>query len=418
MKLALQLGSLSLLNMAISFLFQWYVVIQLGPSVETDALFASMTIPQLVLAVVAGSLSQVLVPLFSGESDESLKRDSWGFLGVVLLLFGFVAIVFFLIFPVLLPLTVPGFSDISKQLTVELAQIQLIGMVLAALNIVQWAVYQARQKFIWAEVATVTSGIFAFTSLIVMLPLYGVYAVVWVSIFRFLFQGLLLLPAMGMPSALDFKSIPVHRAWCRIKPLLISSSYTKTEPLIDRFLLSSSIGGVLSIYALAQQMYGAANQILAKSISSPLVPILSRLHKANEMICFQSMYQKKITLVAIICSVGYMAFSILGEWFLTLLMTYGKFDKDDTVVLYWIFIWLGGVFVGGALGQITSSSYYAKGDTKSPAYISMITFTFYMPIKVLIFTVYSYKGLALLTSLYYLIDFLIMHIYQRRQFFN
>lgn len=415
MKLALQLGFLSFINLAISFLFQWLAVTRLGPGVETDALFASMTLPLLVLSVVVGSLMHVLVPLFSGEDEESLRRDAWGFFGLVLLVFGLLATILFLAAPFWVPLTVPGFGDVGMRLAVQLTQIQLIGMVLSAVNSVQWATYHARQSFIWAEAAPVISGIFSLIILIFLLPIYGVYAVAWMSVFRLVLQGLLLLPGMGMLIKPDLRSMSVVRAWTRIRPLLIGSAYTKTEPLIDRFLLSSAGEGVLSIYALAQQIYGAGNQVIAKSISSPLVPTLSRLHKAEDNINFQSTYQRKIILVAILCSTGYMAFVIFGEWILKILIAYGKFNADDISTLYWILIWSGGVFIGGALGQIASSSFYATGDTKSPVFISIITYTIYIPAKILVYVAYSFKGLALLTSIYYLVDFFIMYVYQRRQ---
>ena len=66
MKQAMQLGTLSAASIGVAFLFQWYVLTQLGPGMETDAFFAGMTLPQLVLAVISGSLMHVLVPLTSG----------------------------------------------------------------------------------------------------------------------------------------------------------------------------------------------------------------------------------------------------------------------------------------------------------------------------------------------------------------
>lgn len=417
MKLALKLGFLSFTNLAILFVFQWLAVTRLGPGVETDALFASMTLPLLVLSVVVGSLMHVLVPLFSGEDEESLRRDAWGFFWLVLFVFGLLATILFLTAPFWVPLTVPGFSDVGKQLTVRLTQIQLIGMVLSAVNCVQWAAYHARQSFIWAEAAPVLSGIFSLIVLIFLLPIYGVYAVAWMSIFRLVLQGLLLLPGMGMPTKPALRSVSAIRAWTRIRPLLIGSAYTKTEPLIDRFLLSSAGAGVLSIYALAQQVYGAVNQVIAKAISSPLVPALSRLHKADDSKNFQSIYQKKLILVAILCSMGYITFVIFGEWILKILIAYERFNADDISTLYWILIWLVGVFIGGALGQIASSAFYATGDTKSPVFISTITYTVYAPAKILVYVTYSIEGLALLSSIYYLVDFFIIYMYQCRQKF-
>lgn len=91
MKQTVQLGALSAANIGIAFLFQWYVLTQLGPGPESDALFAGMTIPQLVLAVISGSLMHVLVPILAGESEDRLRHDAWGLLVLVGGLFGLLA---------------------------------------------------------------------------------------------------------------------------------------------------------------------------------------------------------------------------------------------------------------------------------------------------------------------------------------
>lgn len=70
MKQTLQLGALSAANIGIAFLFQWYVITQLGPGLESDALFAGMTILQLGLAVISGSLMHVLLPILAGEHEN------------------------------------------------------------------------------------------------------------------------------------------------------------------------------------------------------------------------------------------------------------------------------------------------------------------------------------------------------------
>src|SRR5680860_285104 len=134
MKLTLQLGTFSAANIGIACLCQWYVLTQLGPGMETDALFAGMTLPQLVLVVISGSLMHVLVPLLAGEKEDRLRHDAWGFLALVGSVFGLLAVVLYATAPWWIPLTVPGFSDAGQDLTVDLTRIQLIGMVFAAIN--------------------------------------------------------------------------------------------------------------------------------------------------------------------------------------------------------------------------------------------------------------------------------------------
>lgn len=402
MKQAVQLGTLSAVNIGIAFLFQWYVLIQLGPGVETDALFAGMTIPQLVLAVISGSLMHVLVPLLAGESEDRLRHDAWGFLTLIGGLFGLLSVLLYAAAPWWVPLTVPGFDEAGQALTVELTRIQLIGMVFAAVNGVQWAAYHARQQFLWAEFTPVLASVFALLLLIWALPRFGVIAAAWIGTLRMGAQTLLLAPGMGIPVRPDLKSTTIQQAWQRIKPLLLGTAYYKTDPLVDRFLLSTASSGSLSLYYLAQQIYGAVSQVLNKAITAPLVPVLSMFHKAGDKAGFRRAYHRKLLQVGAISLAGLLTLGLLGQEFLAFLVGHGNVSASNVAELWWIMIWLGGMFFGGAAGQISSSSFYACGDTVTPTRMSVLTYTAYIPGKVIAFYFWGVAGLAIATSIYYM----------------
>lgn len=416
MKQTIQLGTLSAANIGIAFLFQWYVLTQLGPGMETDALFAGMTLPQLVLAVISGSLMHVLVPLLAGEDEDRLRHDAWGFFVLVGGLFGLLATILYVTAPWWVPLTVPGFDEAGKALTVELTRIQLIGMVFAAINGVQWAAYHARQQFVWAEFTPILVSVFALLLLIWALPRYGVVAAAWISTLRMGLQTLLLAPGMGKPVWPDLRSPAISAAWQRIKPLLLGTAYYKTDPLVDRFLLSTAGSGSLSLYYLAQQIYGAVSQVLNKAIAAPLVPLLSMLHKAGDIDGFRRTYQRKLLQVGAISLAGLLFLGLFGQAMLDLLVGHGNVSTANVKELWWIMIWLGGMFVGGTVGQISSTTFYACGDTITPTRMSMLTYTAYVPCKVVAFYFWGVMGLAIATSIYYIINSLLqVYLLERKQ---
>lgn len=402
MKLAIKLGALSAANIGIAFLFQWYVLIRLGPGVETDALFAGMTIPQLVLSVISGSLMHVLVPLLAGENEDRLRHDAWGFLTLIGGLFGLLAILLYAMAPWWVPLTVPGFDKAAQVLTVELTRIQLLGMVFAAVNGVQWAAYHARQQFLWAEFTPILSSVFALLLLIWALPRFGVIAAAWIGVLRLSMQTLLLAPGMGIPIYPNLKSAAIQQAWQRIKPLLFGTTYYKTDPLVDRFLLSTASSGSLSLYYLAQQIYGAASQVLTKAITAPLVPVLGMFHKAGDKTGFQRAYHRNLLQVGAISLAGLLILGLLGQALLAFLVGHGNVSASNVAELWWTMIWLGGMFLGSATGQAASSSFYACGDTITPTRMSMLTYTAYIPSKVIAFYFWGVVGLAIATSVYYM----------------
>jgi putative peptidoglycan lipid II flippase len=416
MKQTIQLGVISAANIGISFLFQWYVLTQLGPGIQTDALFAGMTLPQLVLVVISASLMHVLVPLLAGENEDTLRHDAWAFLVLIGGLFGLLATILYVSAPWWIPLTVPGFSVAGQSLTVELTRIQLVGMVFSAINGVQWAAYHARQQFIRAEVTPISSSIVGLILLIWALPRYGVVAAAWISTLRMGMQTLLLAPGMGRPVWPDLKTPAISAAWQRIKPLLMGTAYYKTDPLIDRFMLSSAATGSLSLYYLAQQIYGAVSQVINKAIAAPLVPLLSKLHKTGNRKGFNKVYRRKLIYVSSISVAGLLLLGLFGQSMLYLLVGHGNVSADNVAELWWIMICLGGVFLGGAMGQISSSSFYAIGDTSTPTRLGIFSYTFYIPVKIFLFYSAGITGLAIAASSFFLLNFIFQHIALKKYF--
>lgn len=404
MKRALKLGALSASNICIIFLFQWYLLTELGPGAASDALFAAMTLPQLILAVISGSLMHALVPLLSGKDKKHLYQDAWSFLFLIGSLFVLIASLLNLSASWWVPFTVPGFGEAGKVLTVELTRIQLIGMVFAGINGVQLATYHANQRFLWAEFTTVVSSFIGFVILLLALPRYGVVAAAWVGVLRMLVQTFLLAPGMGMPVLPDLKSSEIKVAWQRIKPLLLGASYYKTDPLADRFLLSMATSGSLSLFYLAQQIYSAINQVINSAFAAPLVVLLSTLHKSGDRRGFRSAYHVKLCQIGSICIVIFLVLALMGQSLLNILLDYGKINSDNVRELWWIMIYLAGAFMGGAVGQILAAAFYAIGDTVTPTKMSLITYTLYIPAKFIAFHYFGVTGLALATSVYYVVN--------------
>jgi len=63
--------------------------------------------------------------------------------------------------------------------------------------------------------------------------------------------------------------------------------------------------------------------------------------------------------------------------------------------------------LGGSLGTITSGAFYAKGETRIPTRIGVITYTGYVPVKILVFWKFGLPGLALSISGFYLLNLLL-----------
>ena len=127
---------------------------------------------------------------------------------------------------------------------------------------------------------------------------------------------------------------------------------------------------------------------------------------------YRLIYHKKLLLVLSICCGIFIVIIFFGQLMLELLIGHGSVTTENVRQLWWIMICLGGVFVGGAAGQISACSYYACGDTKSPTVISLITYTVNIPVKIIVYNFYSVVGLAVLMSVYFMIDLSCLFFYK------
>jgi putative peptidoglycan lipid II flippase len=309
---------------------------------------------------------------------------------------------------------VPGFSGEGKSLTIELTRIQLIGVVFIALSGSLLAVYHARQCFFWAELASLLGMLISFGVLIWALPTFGVVAAAWVNVLRVVLQALLLLPVLGSYRRPVLKSAKMTEAWGRMKPLLLGATYYKTDLLVDRFLSSMAPAGSLSLFYIGQQLYGSASQIINKAVVGPIVPILTHHAKNNSWEMFRRLYRQRLLWMACLTMGGYCVFLVVGDPVLHLLIGYGALIEENVRQLWWIMLALGGVFIGGVMGQITSVAFYAKHDTWTPTRLGIWTYSVSIPIKVAAFLSFGLTGLAISTSLFFLTNLLLQFSHLER----
>lgn len=402
-RLALYLAVLAASGIALNFLYQWYVLTRIGPGRQTDALFAGMMVPQLVLTIVSGSLGYVIVPLFSTEPESGRAQLGWTFFQGFALLWGLLALMLMLLAPLWVPLTVPGFDQSATGLTVHLSRIQLLGLPLTALAGVEAAVFQSRHRFLAAEGSTVAAGLVGLGFVVWALPRFGIAAAAWATVLRAFCQVVLQLRALG-PYHVPRRHPALREAWARMVPLISGASYYKADGFVDRLLASMAPPGALSLYHLSLQLYSSAHLVLNRAVAAPAVPVLARLAAERDWEGFARLSQRRVRLMLWVTLGSLPILAFAGGPVLTLLLAHGEFSPDRIRELWWILILLSGVWVAGAAGQVLSTSFYAQGNTRTPTRIGVIGFTVAIGVKLLAFSHFGLPGLAVAASAYYLLN--------------
>lgn len=395
----LALSALTAGGLGVAFLAQWYTVFVLGPGRATDALFAASTLPQLVVAVVTGSLMHVLVPLFAGEGLARARGDAWFVLSVVSGVFTSIAVAAALSAQWWAPLLAPGFDPASRLLLIQLTRVQLIGMVFTGASGVLWAYCNSRDLFIRVAATQLFAAVLSLAVLWMLLPRYGVRVAAWLAVARTVLQFVLLIPTAGRPQIAGSRQL-LREVFARLRPLLGGAAYYRTDVVIDRILSSLAAAGVLSLLSLAQQLYAALTQIINGAFASPLVPRLASAHKRGDDAGFRRVLIRGLVEVGALSGLVIIAVATLGRPLLGLIVGRGGVTRENIGTLYPVLLALSGAFAAGALGQIVSSSFYARGDTSTPTRVGVFWFTVFMPVKILSFVRFGIMGLAISSSLF------------------
>lgn len=407
------LAFVTFLNLGLAFFSQLYIISVLGAGKDSDALFAGMALPQLLLTVLSGSLINVLVPLFVGTEKEKLKREIWGFIFIIGLIFGIISLFLVLTAGIWTSLIAPGFTGNSKDVLIHVTRIQLLGMVFTAISGILWAYNYSIKRFIITESSQFVAGCTGLICLYFFLPKYGIVGAAWIFTGKLFVQVAFLIPFLGFKFP-NFKSDIFKIAWVRIRPLIGGSILYKTDPIIDRFLASLAPAGALSILYLSQQIYNAGTQILSKTLVVPTLPTLTELAKKKEWEQYKGLFWKKfyillsVNLVLIVIGLSVFKFVIPN-----ISIFQNKYDYD---YFYQILLLSSLSFIIPSLGQLMGNSFYAVGETRKITKLGITAFLCGVPLKFVLFYFFNIKGLAFAISLSYLVSFVIMMIAINKKF--
>ncbi|MGF1644434.1 MAG: lipid II flippase MurJ [Thiotrichales bacterium] len=387
----------------------------IGPGATTDAFFAAVTVPQMLAGMVTVSLSSVLLPLFAGDTPEQQNASAWALIALLGAISTLVAASLSALAPWWIELVFPGFDTETRALCVELARIQAFSLIFLALAVVAHAAAYARDRFARVEAITLLNTALSAGLLALTLPRHGIVAAAWIELGRSALQLLWFLPLLGWPvrHAAGWQSLPL--IWRRTRPMLLGNLYSRTDPLVDRFLLSMGSAGDLSLYGLAQQIYSAVANVFGRAFGTPAITALSIAAKQGDADAFRRTYRRALAYLLGLPLALYLPLLLFGEPVMQVALGVGRMDPAHVHTLWTLMVLLGGVLLLGASGALVAGLFYSIGDTRTPTYLGMLTFTVFIVARYFAFTAHGAAGVAVAASIYHAFNLcLLFMIFPRR----
>lgn len=399
------ISAIAIINLLASIAVQLLLLSRFGLSGEMDAFFAASTIPQVVLAVLIGSAVNVVAPYFSGRPfDRDFSEDAWSVLHVTFGAFLVVSGVVAVFVAMATRLLLPGLAGPDLELATRFGLIASLSLPFSALSQVATAIHQGRGRFVWTGVVGAVSSVALLAAVFLAIPEGDLYLAAWLFAIRAGVQAFVLLSGLGSPWV-HIRTATIELIIRGMKPLILSTSFFKTAPIIDRFLASFGAEGAISILQLFQQVFAAGASLFGKAIVEPLVVDLAADEKRSDD---RGHSLKRYIRIHRISSVAVTGIFVLGG--LILWIWGNELLSNDTLsraLPFWLAF--AGLFTAGFLGQLSAAWYYAHGDTRSPARIGALGFSIGFALRLVLFPVIGVVAIAAATSVTQVYNWLMLH---------
>ena len=353
-----------------------------------DAFNAAFRIPNALQNLFGeGALSASFIPVYASLLARGERREADRVAGAVAALLTLIVSVLVLIGVVATPLLIdaiaPGFHGEKRALTIAIVRVLFPGAGLFAVSAWCLGVLNSHRRFLLSYASSVMWNV----AMIATLLMFGAHTALprlavilaWGSVIGAALQFLVQVPvvwrvAPDLRLSLDTTSEHVRTIGRNFLPVLISRGVNQVSAYIDAVLASLLGTGAVTGLQNASTLYTLPVSLFGMSVSAAELPMMSSM-ATGEAAGAEALRQRLdagLRRIAFFVVPSAMAFLALGDVIVGALFQTGRFDREDSLVVWGI---LAGSAVGllaSTLGRLYSSTYYALRDTRTPLRYALV----------------------------------------------
>ena len=386
-----------------------------GAGQVLDAYYTAFRLPDLVFnTLILGAFSSAFIPVFLQYFSQD-KKQAWritnSILNLLFLIVLFLAILLFILSPVIINLMVPGFNPETKTLPISLTRIMLIGILFFTLSNVAGSVLNSFRRFLVYSSAPVMYNLGIIFGIVVLtktsLGLLGLaWGVVLGSALHFLIQiPALLKTGYTWRPRFDIFNPAVKKIITLMLPRCFGLAINQFNFIIITFIASIITVGAVAIYNLAFNLVNFPISIFGFSLAVSIFPVLSQNFIDGNKKDFADYFSKTIRIIFYLIIPTTILFISLRAQIVRLILGAGVFSWRDTVLTAQALGWFSISLFAQSLIPIFAKAFYATQDTKTPVKIAIVSFFINIIGAVILGPLMGIGGLALALSISSLVNF-------------
>ena len=424
-------GFFTLISRILGYVRDILIAFFLGTSLFADAFFVAFRLPNTFRRLFAeGTFNAAFIPSYAGilaksktEADK-FAGNVFNLLFIILLFFVLVAEIFM---PQLIFLIAPGFyKDPEKlNLAVDLSRITFPFLFFICLASFFGAILNSYNKFAAAAAAPIILNVILIGSLFFSqwLNISDVLLLSYAVSFAGFLQLIVLLffvrknfkPILNFKIKIDEK---IKFFFKKLLPSIFSSGVTQINILVGTIIASFQAGAVSYLY-YADRVYQINLAVAGIAVGTVMLPELSKHVKNNNFNEIKNLQNRSLELCLFLSIPAATALVIGSKEIISSLFGYGFFDNNsvtNTAIALTFFAFGVPAF---SILKIFSNYFFARNDTKTPFYLSVISVILNVLISVSLFNKLGFIIIPIATSISsWLNVFLHFYFIKKRNLFN
>jgi putative peptidoglycan lipid II flippase len=383
---------------------------QFGTSEAFSAYVSAFRIPDLLfLVVMAGAFGSAFIPVFSGFLGDGEDESAWNLASVILNVSGVLVIVIAAVAWVFAPelvryVVAPEASYEAQQITVNCMRILLLSPVFLGFGIAAKGILEGQDLFTLPALAPIVYNAATIVGAILLGPRVGVYGVaigVVVGAVGFLLLQVPGLVRSGMrySFSLDPRTRGVGEVARLLAPRLIGQAAFQLNFIVVTNLAWRTGEQSVSALNYAWQLLMLPHGVLALSVSTVILPTLSRLWQVGDIAAFRVTLGnalRPLFFLSLPAAVTLFAFRL--PIVQTLFQT-GAFSAESTTLVATPLAYLAAGLVSYAMVEVLTRAFYAMHDTRTPVVAGIAIVALNVVVGVVLLDQMGYLALALALSL-------------------
>jgi putative peptidoglycan lipid II flippase len=380
---------------------------------ELDIYFGSNSINFILVSISIGAINFAITPIlinyYKNNNHNKLEEIVCSLFNIIFVGFFIFALFQYLIAPYLLRLILPGFSEIDLDLAIRLFRFQAFISIITVLSSILLALHYTFNLLYRTILYPIITNLVQIIFVWMYYKDLGVFSLlIGLAVSQSLSFILFSIPFLKLYKFKIVFSKDLKDASQKIYPLILSSSFAKSNILIDRFFASTLSTGSISLLQYGEKIIKMISEFINKGISLVSLRKFS-LEQDNEKEFQRLFYKICKTMIFIVVPVCFLIIDYLKDA-LNLVILSDKLSYSDLEKIYLVAIAFIGIFIGGSLSSTITNAFYAKGLTKIIAKVNVFMQVFAISLKIFMFYLIGFWGLPLAFSISSVIGSIVLFI--------